>query len=153
MKMNTKVCSRCKQEKPLTEFYESKRDGFRSRCKLCHKVDVKEYFNRLEVKERRRIPKKIYGEEYRSRPGMGDSTRDYIREYMREYRKNPGVKLKIWGRSYTNNAVMAGKIKREPCAFCGGKKTEAHHLDYGQPWMVMWLCPSCHRKVHQKLEG
>ena len=34
--MSTKVCSRCKQEKPLSDFYyRKKRSRYRSACKVC----------------------------------------------------------------------------------------------------------------------
>lgn len=41
--MKTKICSKCKQEKTISDFYTSKRDGYRSRCKDCEKEDIREY--------------------------------------------------------------------------------------------------------------
>lgn len=39
--MDTKECSRCKQEKPLTDFYRdsNRLDGKRSECKACYYYD------------------------------------------------------------------------------------------------------------------
>lgn len=36
--MKTKVCSQCKQDKPLSEFYQNKKTGgYRQPCKNCMK--------------------------------------------------------------------------------------------------------------------
>ena len=41
-----------------------------------------------------------------------------------------------------------GRIEREGCAFCPKlSKIEAHHVDYNQPFLIVWVCVSCHRKV------
>ena len=51
-------------------------------------------------------------------------------------------------------AIRNGVLKPEPCLVChrpcgrGKKKTHAHHENYGKPLEVVWLCSSCHRKVH-----
>lgn len=29
---------------------------------------------------------------------------------------------------------------------------QAHHVDYDNPLMIVWLCIKCHRKVHKKTE-
>lgn len=57
----------------------------------------------------------------------------------------------------------SGRIHREPCAFEGLKHgrcwyaqrahgeliAEAHHLDYEQPFCVVWLCTHHHRQVER----
>lgn len=55
----TKICSKCKVEKSVEEFYKarSKKDGLQSQCKLCTK-------------------------------GHYENSREERREYAREYRKN-----------------------------------------------------------------
>ena len=151
--MRTKICGRCKQEKPLTEFYKSKRDGYRSRCKPCCSLDVGEYYKRPEVKERHNAWARQYYKEYFDRPGARIRLKTYMREYMREYSKLPDVKLKIYARNYTNNLIVEGEIRREPCVMCANDRAEAHHLDYKRPWIIMWLCRDCHPKVHKLLEG
>lgn len=52
--METKVCSRCKQEKPVSEFYVSSqtKDGYRPQCIECSKLSAKETQARL--RERRK---------------------------------------------------------------------------------------------------
>lgn len=40
-----KTCTKCKEEKPLTEFYKHKltKDGFAPHCKTCHYLLVKNW--------------------------------------------------------------------------------------------------------------
>lgn len=42
--IKTIVCSRCKEEKPVSEFYKSSRNktGYMSHCKSCRAIEVKE---------------------------------------------------------------------------------------------------------------
>lgn len=61
-------------------------------------------------------------------------------------RRAANMKLRI--------AVRSGKIKKpDHCSKCGVKcNPEGHHLDYNKPLNVIWLCPSCHAKYHNKKE-
>lgn len=45
-----------------------------------------------------------------------------------------------------------GRIRREPCQVdgCGEEKSEAHHIDYSKPFVVVWLCFTHHRHVERK---
>lgn len=134
--METKVCGKCKQEKLVSEFYKSKRDGYRSRCIPCGKEDCREYAQAG----------------YSARYQRDYSKRDYVKKRLREnkvkYRQRPEVRIKNMARWYTGNQIRAGKINREPCAICGKEQGEAHHLDYNQPLAIVWLCPDCHRNAH-----
>ena len=50
-------------------------------------------------------------------------------------------------------ALKEGKIKRpDQCDLCTleHSKLEAHHVDYGKPLCVYWLCSTCHGVVHKK---
>lgn len=51
-----KICKKCKQEKPLTEFHKdsSHKDGLRLDCKECRKPVVAAYYRRnsLRIKQR-----------------------------------------------------------------------------------------------------
>lgn len=48
-----------------------------------------------------------------------------------------------------NNALRDGKIKRpESCEICGGEShLHAHHENYRQPLLVVWLCARCHGQI------
>lgn len=57
-------------------------------------------------------------------------------------------------------AIRDGKLIRQPCEMCGldgtypkGRpKVHAHHDNYDKPLDVRWLCVSCHRKVHYRID-
>ncbi len=136
--METKQCGKCKIEKPVCEFYKCKRDGYRSRCKSCHRLDLK-LFGLTGYWKR-------YQREYYQRPEVKEG----IRKRKNEYRKLPRVRIKNLARYYTRHEIRAGRINREACAMCDKEQSEAHHLDYNQPLMIVWLCVDCHRAVHYK---
>ena len=56
----TKRCSRCKQVKPVSEFYENTRmrDGYYSGCKSCHKNTTHKY----QSTEKGKAVQKRYGQ-------------------------------------------------------------------------------------------
>ncbi len=50
-------------------------------------------------------------------------------------------------------ALKEGRIKRPAfCELCTleHSRLEAHHVDYGRPLSVYWLCSTCHGVVHKK---
>ena len=124
--MNTKICGKCKQEKPIGEFYPSKRDGYRSRCKDCQREENRIY---------NRTPKR----------------RKYNAEIQKRQRRTPRENIKKLARLYTYYQMKAGKIARESCAVCGEQQGEAHHKDYNEPILIVWLCKRCHARVHIEL--
>ena len=119
--METKICGKCKQEKPVSEFYKSARDGYRSRCIPCHKED-----------------RKIYAQT------------GYYSRYQRKYNKRPEGRRKSVVRWFTNQKKRSRKIQSEPCAYCGCEQSQVHHLDYAQPLLILWLCIKCHNELHLK---
>jgi len=92
--MKTKVCLKCKKEKPLNaEFFhrnKSRKSGFQDHCKECRAEIRKEYCQRPEVKERRKEYMKEWGREYYQRPEV----KERAKEYMKEYNQRPEVKEK-----------------------------------------------------------
>jgi uncharacterized protein YdaT len=47
-----------------------------------------------------------------------------------------------------NNAVRAGKVKKQPCEVCGSTtRVHAHHDDYSKPLEVRWRCPLHHAEL------
>lgn len=61
-------------------------------------------------------------------------------------------KKRKYVRNMVANAVRNGKLIRPQCCeLCQQKaKIEAHHIDYGRPMFVSWLCRACHVKAHSK---
>ena len=61
-------------------------------------------------------------------------------------------KKRRYSRLAVQKALKSGKIHKALCCNQCLDKTnlEAHHIDYGQPYAVMWLCSACHGKAHRK---
>ena len=137
--MVSKVCFKCGEDKPLTEFYRhaAMGDGHLNKCKDCTKKDVRAHRQdnaetvRAYDRKRAKSPKRkaraaAYGERYRS--------------------ENPEKRK---AHSTVGNAIRDGRLAKGPCAFCGETEgVEGHHHDYSKPLDVTWLCPPCHRRFH-----
>jgi ribosomal protein S27AE len=61
---------------------------------------------------------------------------------------SPDARKKANTRSYTNVLVKRGHLSKDPCQRCGAGVAQAHHEDYDNPRLVMWLCRPCHMKHH-----
>ncbi len=70
-----KECTKCGEEKALTEFYKEKdgKYGVKSRCKECISELVREYRLRPEIRERKR--------EHLRRPEVQERNREYQSKY------------------------------------------------------------------------
>jgi DNA repair exonuclease SbcCD ATPase subunit len=77
--MNTKVCTKCKEEKPLTEFNKCRRnqDGLQSHCKNCQK----------KYRQENREQKFEYNKQYRQ------ENREKLSELSKQYRQENREKL------------------------------------------------------------
>ena len=49
-----------------------------------------------------------------------------------------------------NNRIKAGKIQRPGhCSKCNKECfPDGHHTNYSRPLDVVWLCKSCHKRIH-----
>ena len=123
-----KTCSRCKEEKELSEFYINKysKGGFRKECKICkNKVqknwelnnkekikEVKKKYhinNKEKIKERSkeyRLNNKEKIKEYRL------NNQEYSKEYSKEYRLNNKEKINEKGNIYRLNNKEKAKEYR-----------------------------------------
>lgn len=130
----TKVCSKCRKEKPTGEFCKNRstKDGFSYQCKQC-KIEY-ELRCKDEIAKRQK--------EYRAMCSrvLADKAKNYARS-------NPE---KIRAKNTITYAMTSGKIlKPDFCMLCGGdKKIQAHHLNYEYPLLIVWVCAGCHRKIH-----
>ena len=132
-----KVCFKCEEEKPLTEYYAhpEMKDGTFGKCKSCCKTDA----------TKNRAKNIDYYREY-------DRTRGYHAAdgYTKQHRlKNPE---KYKAHQAVNNAKRAGILKEQPCQECGSTKVQAHHPDYSQPLEVVWVCAIHHKQLHLREE-
>jgi len=57
--------------------------------------------------------------------------------------------FKVYVRSATHAAVKAGLIQRLGCEVCRSTDVQAHHIDYGRPLEVKWLCAQHHSDLHK----
>lgn len=151
-----KVCFKCKQEKPLDEFYKHKKmaDGHLNKCKECVRTDVRK--NRLENIE-------YYRAYDAARSGLQNRVEARLAYSKTDRGKEAGSRAKSnWSRrnpikrmaaTIIGNAVRDGKIlKGESCESCGSVPSiiHGHHDDYAFPLIVRWLCPGCHSKWHKE---
>ncbi|MFB3892004.1 MAG: hypothetical protein ACE15C_08270 [Phycisphaerae bacterium] len=133
-----KVCFKCQRLLPLTDFYPHPRmaDGHLNKCRECARSDTMQ--NR-----RKRVD--YYRQYDRTRSLLPHRVAHRNRTSMRQRTEEPE---KCRARTAAHNALRDGRIRQEPCYFCGSTSDlEMHHPDYGQPLRVYWLCRRCHRKV------
>ena len=138
-----KVCFKCGEAKPRSEFYKHAQmgDGLLGKCKVCAKADVRA--NR-------------------------EKNIDRIRKYDRDRAKNPermkaaAEISKAWRKEDARRgaahravayAVKTGALKRAPCVVCGASKSVAHHPDYDKKLDVIWLCQPHHVALHKKCQA
>ena len=136
-----KVCFKCGEKKPLTEFYKhsAMADGHVNKCKTCNKKDVsKNYRDNIDHY-------KEYDKERNS------NRTETLTITSREHRHRNPEKYKA--RTALNNALRDGKIIKTPCIKCGSEENiQGHHEDYSKPLEVEWLCFTCHRKDHGQFD-
>jgi hypothetical protein len=140
--METKVCLRCGDEKPFTDFYKNRmcKDGYRNYCKLCCKNKQNEYReenrdiilekkkedyynNRQSILEYKKI--KYYEDPYNSplevlnrkdirHQEAIENEKKSQREYRRErYKNDPIFRMKYNIRRRINDFIK-GKNKKTP---------------------------------------
>lgn len=152
---DSKVCFKCGNEKPLSDFYKHKEmgDGFLNKCKECSKIDTK----------KNREDKIGYYREYdRSRssnPNRVQKRKEYSLTEKGKIISN--LSKKKW---IENNAIKraahllyANYIRyhkdeiKHNCEVCGiNGSLHAHHNDYHKPLEVLYLCPKCHSNWHKE---
>lgn len=76
--METKICSGCKLEKNVIDFYidSTRKDGFRSRCKICCKSECSKYQKKNPENSRKKTKK------------FRDNNPDKVKEIYRKWRDN-----------------------------------------------------------------
>lgn len=119
----TKICSKCKAEKPINDFYRKKSgiDGLEASCKLCTIARQKKYYQdhksiRLswqkrynqEHKERRHVYAKQYWQKNRERlSACNKQYNEDHKEELRRYRQSNKVRIALQNRQYCK--TEAGK--------------------------------------------
>ena len=138
--MVVKKCFKCKQTKPLCDFYRHAEmaDGHLNKCKECAKTDV-----RLNY-----IKKWEHYQEYEKQRSQDPHRKECVLSYQKKRRDKYPEKYKA--HCAVNNALRDGRLTKQPCVICGSDKSEAHHYDYSKPLDIFWLCRKHHLQLHGK---
>lgn len=118
--METKICTKCNKELPITEFHKDSRRGYYSQCKSC----------KNEYKQTNKI-----------------KLLDKQKERRERNKEDIRIKQKAWNKVYY--ALKIGKIQNpNTCEICGcSGNIQAHHKDYNKPFEIIWVCQTCHAKL------
>lgn len=134
--MAEKECFKCKEVKPLDDFYRHPQmaDGHVNKCKSCNKLDVRK--NRTDKIEHYRAYDRKRGNRL---------TKEWLDDYHAKFPKKTRAQRLV---AYH---VRKGTLVRESCGDCGSDfHVHAHHDDYDKPLNVRWLCAACHHQWHAK---
>jgi len=156
--METKRCSKCGEEKLLTEFYEMPKAYRRG---ATHRGQCKECMARYAHERYKKIGPQLtpYYREYRKK--NRDKYRAKDRRFYRNHRESELARGSEYYRKYPEKnrahkavqiAIERGEIvKPSTCSKCGEphKNIQGHHEDYSKPLDVIWLCPPCHGELHR----
>lgn len=111
----TKICSKCREEKPLEGFYRDsqRKDGYRPSCKSCKDKDQKKSFCPTTQKQRNRL----YYQHTKERQ------KTYGKRWYKENKERRSVTQKLWEKS---NKAARKRIKA---------KYRAQLLQAMPPWL------------------
>lgn len=139
------LCSKCKQDKPHSEFYASSGRT----CKACVRARVDA--RRIEKAEEIAAYDRARGQlPHRKEAVKARATRYKDKPYKKDWAlRNPEKRA---AHVIVGNAVRDGKLaKPTVCEGCNaeGQRLHAHHDDYTKPLEVDWWCPECHGEYHR----
>lgn len=131
----TKQCKKCKDIKTIDNYYYHARDGYETICKCCRKADRNEYRinNREIIRQRNK-------EEYLRNLSK---RKEYKKRYRANNLKGNLAHVKVY------RAKRKGIIIPSSLCNCGREVAIAHHSDYDKPLDVIWMCTSCHIRLHK----
>ena len=123
--METKTCRKCKQEKLMTEFSKKKGKLLQSQCKSCKALYYREWY----------------------RSNGRKRSKNYM-EAILVWQKNHRIVNNVGNKVF--HALRTGRlVKALSCIICGKVgKINAHHDNYSKPFDILWVCSSCHKKIH-----
>jgi hypothetical protein len=172
----TKVCKKCGQEKPLSEYYRNSniKGGYFNSCKACvcaasreyitnnHKRHLdynRQYYHRDIEASRAREREKYYRDREKILAYFDEWRKNNklrIAEFSRKHRRKNSGTLKAIAQTFLQTAVRAGRIvKPDHCQKClkpfPKDKLHGHHEDYSRPYDVSWLCAGCHGARHREI--
>lgn len=167
--MCEKQCRKCGVVKPIDSFYKqsARTDGYAIYCKTCSDALNREYVKRnaARVKAVRKIrnarnpePARVRAAAWRianpernaenGKKWKADNQERWYESAKKWALANP-EKIKV--EHQLQKAVLRGQVlKSAACQTCGvtDNRIEGHHPDYSKPLEVIWLCRSCHQRLH-----
>jgi hypothetical protein len=127
-----KRCWACKEVLPIEAFNRdrNRKDGHEAACRECEKVRKRNLRKEPKHKERNRK----YGQERSGCPYY-----------------SPKLKA-MWA---VGKALLAGEVRKGPCAVCGVTPEKAniqgHHPDYSRHLDIIPLCQFCHKRLEEDI--
>jgi hypothetical protein len=133
-----KRCRECGRDLPPESFSRNgrNRDGLETSCKDCRLVAYRAWVARNRERQR---------EINRESHARHREARNRAQSERRKGNPQPFA-----AREKLKKAVKRGRITRpSECESCSDATfVEAHHPDYAKPYAVIWLCTSCHHRLH-----
>jgi hypothetical protein len=144
------VCRTCGESKPRDEFYTQKNGTRFHDCKPCWRTKTKAnragkigYYREYD-RNRNDDPDRVVARNlYRKRNPRGSDAAKKAYYQRNKEKKRANVIVK--------RALERGDLIRQPCERCGNLDVEAHHEDYSEPLVIVWLCPKHHGARHREL--
>ena len=119
--MEKKICSKCKLEKDVCEFYRNPKNvlGYRNSCKLCTNENQKKYSK--SNREKRNLTQKIWRE----------NNVEKVKEYRKKYYDEDPEKYKLISKNYRDNHPEMVKTQN--------KKYYHNNPDFNKKRALEWL--------------
>jgi hypothetical protein len=70
----------------------------------------------------------------------------------RQRDRSPEGRKQYLARKTVENHLKIGDLIKQPCERCGNLNSHAHHENYDQPLIVVWLCPKHHKARHREMK-
>ncbi len=148
--MFTKMCNRCKQLLPISDFYRqpSSSDGYFNQCKSCIKTIGQEERKGFSEEKKKQLSKNT--NEWRKR--NPEKTKATEKKTKEKYKRKHLEKVKARGR-ISSLIQKRNLVKPLHCQNCGDfAYLEAHHYKgYASEHAldVLWLCRRCHTQAEK----
>ena len=113
-----------------------------------HRVRKYKLAGTEKYKEDQKRKNRSYYERVKNNPDLRRQYRVQQARNMQKYLQDPCFRARVLARKKAQHAMRTGRLKKEKCSQCGSEKSEMHHRDYTQPFLVQWLCRPCHVKAH-----
>ena len=164
----TKRCSRCKQVKPVSEFYASTRasDGHCSECKSCNRIACNKYTSTKKGKAVKKATQKRYSQSEKSkivqkRYNQTEKRKVVRKHYSQSQKGKTAIERyrirhpeRIEARKVVNQAIKEGELPQLDTLKCAcGNQAEHYHHWHGYAIEcqldVIPVCSKCHSRQSQ----